>query len=234
MSDKPTFSRRNTLKGLAALATIQIVPRYVIGQGQTPPSEQITRGLIGCGGISGSGAHVGQKGPLLALCDVDSQRLSARNEDAKKRGHEPKLYSDFRELCAQDDIDVVHVCTPPHWHALMAIEAAKQGKDVWCEKPMSRTIGEGLAMVEAMKKHERIFRINTWFRFRGGFYGMGTEVKPIRKAVMHGLLGDGPLTVTVGAHQGFNWKFNWSGKIDQPEEAVPEHFDYDFWLGPAP
>lgn len=234
MSNDSSFSRRKALKGLAALASIQIVPRHVIGQGQTPPSEQITRGIIGCGGISGSSAHVGQKGPLLALCDVDKNHLTNRMNDAKNRGHDPTGYHDFRELCAREDIDVVHVCTPPHWHALMAIEAAKQGKDVWCEKPMSRTIGEGIAMVKAMEKYETIFRINTWFRFRAGFYGMGTDVKPIRKAVMHGLLGDGPLTVTVGGHQGFNWKFNWSGKVDQPEEPVPEHFDYDFWLGPAP
>lgn len=232
---QPVFTRRKTLKGLAALATIQIVPSHVIGaRGKRPPSEQITRGIIGCGGISGSGAHVGQKGPLLALCDVDKQRLAGRTADAKKRGHDPKGYHDFRELCARDDIDVVHICTPPHWHALQAIEAAKQGKDVWCEKPMSRTIGEGIAMVKAMREHKTIFRINTWFRFKDGFYGMGIPVAPIRKAVMHGLLGDGPLTVTVGGNQGFNWKFGWSGRIDQPEEKIPAHFDYNFWLGPAP
>ncbi len=234
MNTQHSLTRRKALKGLAALATIQIVPRHVLGKGQTPPSEQLTRGIIGCGGISGSGAHVGQKGPLLALCDVDKQHLASRTADAKKRGHDPKGYHDFRELCARDDLDIIHICTPPHWHALMAIEAAKQGKDVWCEKPMSRTIGEGIAMVKAMQKHKRIFRINTWFRFKDGFYGMGTPVKPIRKAVLHGLLGDGPLTVTVGRNQGFNWKFGWSGKINQPEEKVPAHFDYDFWLGPAP
>ena len=236
MSTRPqhSLSRRKALKGMAAFATIQIVPRHVIGKGKKPPSEQLTRGIIGCGGISGSGAHVGQKGPLLALCDVDKQHLASRTADAKKRGHDPKGYHDFRELCARDDLDIIHICTPPHWHALMAIEAAKQGKDVWCEKPMSRTIGEGIAMVKAMKKYDTIFRINTWFRFKDGFYGMGTPVAPIRKAVMHGLLGDGPLTLTVGKNQGFNWKFGWSGKINQPEEKVPAHFDYNFWLGPAP
>ena len=61
-----------------------------------------------------------------------------------------KGYHDFRELIARDDIDIVHVATPPHWHALMAIAAAKAGKDIWCEKPMSRTIGEGVAMVKAV------------------------------------------------------------------------------------
>jgi len=89
-------------------------------------------------------------------------------------------------------------------------------------------------MVKAVQKHKRIFRINTWFRFKDGFYGMGTPVAPIRKAIMHKLLGDGPLTLTVGGHQGFNWKFNWVGRTNAPPEPVPEHFDYDFWLGPAP
>ena len=96
-----SFSRRKTLKGLAALATIQVVPSHVVGaNGKKPPSEQVTRGIIGCGGISGSGAHVGQQGPLLALCDVDKNHLANRTNDAKKRGHDPKGYHDFRELCA--------------------------------------------------------------------------------------------------------------------------------------
>ena len=71
----------------------------------------------------------------------------------------------------------------------MAIAAAKAGKDIWCEKPMSRTIGEGLAMVKAVEKHKRIFRLNTWFRFQGGFYDMRVPVKLLKKAAMHDLLG---------------------------------------------
>ena len=220
------------LKGIAALATIQIVPRNVIGKGVTPPSEELTRCIIGCGGISKS--HLGMPGRLLALADVDSKHLAERMGQAKGKGYKDvQGYSDFREVLARKDIDIVHIATPPHWHAYMAVAAAKAGKDIWCEKPMSRTIGEGRKMVEAVQKHERIFRLNTWFRFRGGFYGMGTTVAPIRKAVMNNMLG-GPLTVTVGAHQGFGWKFGWSGKIGLEEQPVPAHFDYDFWLGPAP
>ena len=198
-----TISRRKALKGLAALATIQIVPRHVLGgPGHTPPSEVLTRGIIGCGGISSS--HLNMPGKLLALCDVDSKHLKARTAQAAKRGSKDvKGYHDFRELIARDDIDIVHVATPPHWHALMAIAAAKAGKDIWCEKPMSRTIGEGVAMVKEVHKHERIFRLNTWFRFKSGFYGMGMPVAPIKQAVKAGLFG-WPLTVTVGATTGFN------------------------------
>lgn len=232
MNTTYSSNRRKMLKGIAAMATIQIVPRNVIGKGVTPPSEELTRCIIGCGGISRS--HLGMPGRLLALADVDSKHLADRMGQAKGKGYKDvQGYSDFREVLARKDIDIVHIATPPHWHAYMAVAAAKAGKDIWCEKPMSRTIGEGRKMVEAVQKHERIFRLNTWFRFRGGFYGMGTTVAPIRKAVMNDMLG-GPLTVTVGAHQGFGWKFGWSGKVGLKEQPVPAHFDYDFWLGPAP
>ena len=98
---------------------------------------------------------------------------------------------------------------------------------------MSRTIGEGIKMVEEVGRYGRIFRLNTWFRFRGQFYGMNTTVKPIKKAVENGLLG-WPLKATISGITGFNWKFNWSGKTDLVPEAVPPELDYDFWLGPAP
>ena len=226
-------TRRDTLKTLAALATIQIVPSRVLGiNGQTPPSEVLTKGIIGCGGISSS--HLTMPGKLLALCDVDSNHLAKRMQDAKAEENGIKGYRDFRELIARDDIDIVHVATPPHWHAYMAIAAAKAGKDIWCEKPMSRTIGEGVRMIKEVEKHQRIFRLNTWFRFQGGFYGMRAPVQMIKKAVMNDLFG-WPLKITVSAATGFDWKLGiWAGKPGLPPEPVPPELDYDMWLGPAP
>jgi myo-inositol 2-dehydrogenase/D-chiro-inositol 1-dehydrogenase len=225
-------TRRQMLKGIAALATIQIVPSRVLGlNGQTAPSNEITKAIIGCGGISAS--HLNMPGKLLALCDVDKKHLENRMKQVDAEANGIKGYHDFREILKRPDIDIVHVATPPHWHGLMSIEAAKAGKDVWCEKPMTRTIGEGLAVIKAVEKHERMFRLNTWFRFKDNFYGMGTPVKQIKKAAMHGLLG-WPLKVTVSGVTGFDWKFQWSGRTDLKEEPIPEHFDYDFWLGPAP
>jgi predicted dehydrogenase len=137
-------------------------------------------------------------------------------------------------VIARKDIDIVHIPTPPHWHALISIAAAKAGKDIWCEKPMSRTIAEGEAVKKAIAKHKRIFRLNTWFRFEGVFYGMRTQVKPIKKAVQAGMLG-WPLKVTVGGPTGFDWKQNaWCGRTDLVPQPVPPELDYDFWLGPAP
>jgi predicted dehydrogenase len=114
----------------------------------------------------------------------------------------------------------------------MSVMAAQAGKDVWCEKPMTRTIGEGKRVVEAMEQYGRMFRLNTWFRFKDNFYGLGTEVKPLKKAVDSGILG-WPLKVTISGVTGFNWKFYWVGKTDLDPMPVPQELDYDMWLGPA-
>ena len=137
-------------------------------------------------------------------------------------------------MCSSDlEVDIVHIATPPHWHGIMAIEAAKAGKDIWCEKPMTRTIGEGKRVVEAVQQYKRMFRLNTWFRFEDNFYGMNTTVKPIKKLVASGLLG-WPLTVTVSKTTGFDWKFYWVGKTKLDIQPIPEELDYERWLGPAP
>ena len=225
------MNRRKFLKStLAAAGAFSIVPRHVLGgTGYLPPSDQLTKAVIGVGGM-GRG-HLNYPGSkLLAVCDVDTEHLQRAQEIA---GPGVDGYTDFREVLARDDIDIVHIPTPPHWHALISIAAAEAGKDIWCEKPMTRTIGEGQKVVEAVQRHGRIFRINTWFRFRSDFYGFGTDVAPIKKLVQSGMLG-WPLRVTIGATTGFTWKFYWSGRTDLAPEWVPEQLDYDFWLGPAP
>lgn len=214
------------------MATINLVPRYVLGgAGFTPPSETLTRAVIGVGGMGmGHVKGINTKCRLLAVCDLDQKHLA----DAVKAGGEGvKGYKDFREVLARKDIDIVHIPTPPHWHALISIAAAKAGKDIWSEKPMTRTIGEGEAVVAAVKKYKRIYRLNTWFRFTDNFYGMGTPVKPIKKIVENGLLG-WPIKATLNASTGFDWKFYWVGRTDLTPQPIPAELDYDFWLGPAP
>ena len=98
---------------------------------------------------------------------------------------------------------------------------------------MTRTIGEGKKVVEAVKQYGRMFRLNTWFRFSDNFYGMNSTVKPIKKLVESGLLG-WPLTVTVSKTTGFDWKFYWVGKTQMETQPVPAELDYERWLGPAP
>jgi len=225
------ISRRRFLgRSLAGAASFTIVPRHVLGgAGHTPPSEQLTKAIVGVGGM-GRG-HIKYGGAkLLAVCDVDEAHLQMA---LKVAGKGVKGYKDFREVLARTDIDIVHVPTPPHWHGLISIAAAEAGKDIWCEKPMTRTIGEGKKLVEAVQRNGRIFRINTWFRFQGGFYGFGTTVNPIKKLVNSGMLG-WPLKATISGVTGFNWKFHWSGKTNLKPEPVPARLDYDLWLGPAP
>ena len=233
MNKRHLFTRRSFLKtSIASLATISIVPRHVLGgPGQTPPSEILTRAVIGTGGMGmGHVKSINTAAKLLAVCDVDAQHLE---QALKGAGPDVKGYRDFREVIARKDIDIIHIPTPPHWHALMAIAAAQAGKDIWCEKPMSRTIAEGEAVVAAIKKYKRIFRLNTWFRFKDGFYGLGTTVKPIKKVMDSKMLG-WPLKVTLNAATGFDWKFNWVGRTDLVEQPIPPQLDYDMWLGPAP
>ena len=223
-------SRRKFLRTTAAIAAgVTIIPRQVLGRGFIAPSDQLTKGIIGLGGM-GRG-HIGLAGTrVVALCDVDQTHLAAA---AKMVGSGVKTMLDYHELIAMPEVDIVHIATPPHWHGIMSIEAAKAGKDIWCEKPMTRTIGEGKRVVEAVKQHGRMFRLNTWFRFQDEFYGMKTTVKPIKKLVESGMLG-WPLTVTVSKHTGFDWKFYWVGKTGLEAQPVPQTLDYDRWLGPAP
>ncbi|MBM3444810.1 MAG: Gfo/Idh/MocA family oxidoreductase [Bacteroidetes bacterium] len=222
--------RRSFIKLTAATAAgFMIVPRHVLGRGHIPPSDQLTKGIIGVGGMGRD--HIPYAGTrVVAMCDVDSKHLS---EAANMVPEKIKLFHDYKELIALPEVDIVHIATPPHWHGIMAIEAARAGKDIWCEKPMTRTIGEGKRVVEAVKQNGRMFRLNTWFRFEDRFYGMNTSVRPIKKLVDAGLLG-WPLTVTVSKHTGFDWKFYWVGKTQLEPQPVPQELDYERWLGPAP
>jgi predicted dehydrogenase len=228
---KTKISRRDFLRAAAATAAFTIVPRHVLGgPGFTPPSEQLTRAIIGCGSISGSHLPM-TDGRLLALCDPDSQRLANRMQ---KQPPEVKGCHDFREILARPDIDIVHICTPPHWHSLMTVMAAEAGKDIWCEKPMARTIGEIIRSRDVVSHRQRIFRINTWFRFTSSLYGFGTPAAPLRKIVANGLLG-WPVKAIIGAHTGFDWKLGgWSGHTNLEPQPIPPNLDYNLWLGPAP
>lgn len=230
MKNEQNKSRRNFIKGsLLALGGITIVPRHVLGKGYLAPSDYLTKGVIGVGGMGrGHFEYAGTK--TVAICDVDTRHIQ-KSLDTLGKG--VKTFEDYRELIRLPEVDIVHIATPPHWHGIMSVDAAREGKDIWCEKPMTRTIGEGKKVVEAIKAHGNIFRLNTWFRFDANFYGMNTEVKNIKKLVDSGMLG-WPLKVTVGKLTGFDWKFYWVGRTNLQPETPPKELNYDQWLGPAP
>ena len=144
-------TRRNFLKTLSGMALLTVVPRHVLGGPKhVAPSDQLTKGIIGVGGIGKSSYHFTstKECRLVAVCDVDSKHLQSALDLGKKRFNETlQSYRDFRRLIADPNVDIVHIATPPHWHGIMAVEAAKAGKDIWCEKPMTRTIGDGKRVV---------------------------------------------------------------------------------------
>lgn len=229
--------RRAFIRQAALAAGFTIVPRHVLGRGFIPPSETLNHVIVGCGGISKmhssprmTGAH-----RIVAVCDVDANRAQTKHDEVSKAGGgTPIIAKDFRDVIALPDADVVHVCTPPHWHGVIAASAARRGKAVWCEKPLTRTIGEGLALRRVVEQTGVPFRVNTWFRLnRTNYYGVG-PAREIRRVVASGVLG-GPLTVRLAPVGGIQWKVNlWTGKPDLKPEPVPAHLDWDLYCGPSP
>ncbi|MGD0897945.1 MAG: Gfo/Idh/MocA family oxidoreductase [Thermoguttaceae bacterium] len=208
------ISRRHFLQGAAAgVAAVTIVPRNVLGQGKTPPSEEFGGALIGCGGRGGG--TFGCLGPgvkMLAKCDVKF----------KDTADDKTIYTDFRKLLERKDIHVVAIATHPGWHALISIAAMEAGKDVVCEKPMCRFIAEGRAVWEAQNRFGRIFQIER----KGGY-------KPdlLRKIFESGLVKNcGSVVVQRG---GLKVK-QWSGMVKYPVAPVPANLDWDLYCGPAP
>ena len=166
------ISRRKFLGTAAAGVALATVPDWFAtrAEARSPrrrtfgPNDQINVGVIGPGGSKGgyrmglndAKAAAGQPGvKVIAACDVDQQHL---NEAADTFGPECKKYHDFRDLLARKDIDAVVIGTPDHWHSYICIAAMKAGKDVYCEKPHSLTIGEGRAVCQAARRYRRVFQ----------------------------------------------------------------------------
>jgi len=218
----PISRREFFCRTVAAAATVAIVPRHVLGgPGQKPPSEKITRAVIGTGSM-GMGHVTSYSDGTLAVCDVDKNHLA---NALRKAGGDCRGYEDFREVLERKDIDTVHIPTPPHWHALICIAAAQAGKDIYCEKPATRFIREGTAVIAAVKRYGRVIQYNTYGR--GGW-------ERHKKLIASGLLGT-PVTVRLNPSTGYGWKVReWSGRTDLRPQPVPSELNYDMWLGPAP
>lgn len=216
-------TRRHFLTGTtAALAAPFVLPASRLFAADTP-GRSIRLGHIGVGG-QGSGLlqnFLGVKGATsVAIADP----FKARRETAGKRvlasqGHEPKLYSDFRELLADKSIDAVIIATADHWHVPIGLEAVRAGKDVYIEKPLGYTLNQNRSMLEACQKENRIFQYGTQQRSQE-ILKRGIEL------VLNGYIGD-LQRIEVWAPSG-----NGGGSLE--EIPVPDGLDYDLYLGPAP
>ncbi len=239
----PAVRRRTVLKAaLAAVASPSLVPSLVLGG--HAPSNRINVGFLGAGNQS----RVELPSMLrlddvqvVAICDVNKGSYGyARPEHflgrdpvceqanafyAKKLGvgtyNGCAAYADFRDVLARNDVDAVMIVTPDHWHAIMTVMAAEAGKDIYCQKPMTLTVDEGHAMIDAVRRHGRVFQTGSQYRSHAA-------VRRVCELVRNGRVGQVRRVVSfvpgapVGPGPGW--------------EPAPVHdgFDYDLWLGPAP
>jgi predicted dehydrogenase len=228
------LSRRQFLGAAAAVAAPTIVPASVFGKpGRPAPADRINMALIGCGGQGNSDMdrHMSLEDvQITALCDVDAGKLEGAKKKveahyAKKKESDFKgvfTTKDFRELCARKDVDAVIVATPDHWHYLAALEAVRNKKDVYGEKPITHTYAEAKHLVEEVKKNKVIWQTGSQQRSEFTFH-RGAEL------VRNGVLGK-IKEVEVGLPQGRSGHKASDAVITEP----PANVDYDLWCGPAP
>ena len=232
MADKINNDRREFLKtaGKTAAGLIgfpYIVRSSALGKANTiAPSNRIVMGCIGVGSM-GTGDMKGfltkPEVQIVAVCDVDkNHRIRATQLVNDRYGNKDCLdYNDFREVIARDDIDAIMTATPDQWHAIVGVEAARAGKDIHSQKPLAYTISEGRAIVDAVNKYGIVWQTGSQQRSERNFRYACELVRNGRIGKVH--------TVKVGLPNKSNIR-----DLGTALAPVPEGFDYDMWLGPAP
>lgn len=222
-------SRRDFLKrslGVAAIGWMPVIAPFPI-RGRWAPSERIGFAFVGVGGMGQADIDrvlaLGPAARITALCDVDRAHLRAATIKVNRAQKDDACFGsgDFRDVVTRADVDAVVIATPDHWHALPAILAARSKKDVYVEKPLTLTVGEGRALVDAVRANERIGQTGTQQRSEKNFRRACAAVRSGR----------------IGALDKFEIQIPANNKFAAAawaEEPVPEGFDYEFWLGPAP
>ncbi len=223
------MTRRDLLKATGGAAVVAGLGADVLPASaeaaparRVPPSEKIVLGFIGVAG-RGSG-HLDRFGKqpdveIGAVCDVYQTHL---DRAVAKTGGRAKGHHDFRNLLEQKDLDAVVVATPPHWHAIISVLACQAGKDVYCEKPLSRFPGEIRAMIQAAKDNKRVTQDGTQVHATENYHRCVDVVRS-------GVLGQ------ITAVRNFcTMNDDSEGLGNPPDSAPPPGLDWDLWLGPAP
>ncbi|MHC4754734.1 MAG: Gfo/Idh/MocA family protein [Planctomycetota bacterium] len=229
------ITRRGFLKkagvGTAGILTFPwFVRASALGKsGSIAASNRITIGMIGVGG-HGTGVNLRNflaqpDARVLAVCDVDTQRRNRARDmvNAQYENQDCASYNDFREILSRSDIDAVMISTPDHWHVPISVAAARAGKDICCEKP-TLTINEGKVLCEVIRRYGRVFQMSTEDRSLYVYHRMAELVRNGRIGKLQ--------TIRVGLPGG--WNVKGKGRSANKPEPVPEGFDYEMWLGPAP
>ena len=225
-SRKKFLLQSSALLGGGLLASAVDNQVFAIFNNRIMPSDQLNVGVIGVNGMGWSDASSAIKIPgvnLVAICDIDKSVIQNRLNELTKKNIDIsriKIYSDYRKLLEQKDIDIVIIGTPDHWHALMMIEAVQAGKDVYVEKPVGNSIIECRTMVAAQQRYNKVVQGGQWQRSQQHF-------KDAVSFVHSGQLGN-IRTVKVWCYQG--WM---RPQPIVPDSAPPEGVDYKQWLGPA-
>ncbi|HOX38059.1 MAG TPA: Gfo/Idh/MocA family oxidoreductase [Candidatus Brocadiia bacterium] len=217
---------RRAFAGGAAIAMPTIVPASVFGA--NAPSNRITMGCIGVGrmGMGDMRSFLGFKEiRIVSVCDVDSNRAKTAQgvvdlayAMSKGSGKGCDATGDFREITSRTDIDSVMICTPDHWHVIPAIAAAKSGKDIFLQKPMSLTIAEGRALSDTCRRYGVVLQVGSQQRSDSRAHRACELVRNGRIGKVH------TVRVATGADPATGLR---------PTMPVPENLDYDMWLGPA-
>ena len=244
-TDNPAnrVTRRGFIGQAASVVTAPwiVSPSALGAAGAAAPSNRITVGLIGrgCMGQGHLSRLVGDRDvQVLAVCDVDRTRCQEGKEvvDANYAVSQPggkysgcAAYNDYRELLARKDIDAVVIATPDHWHTPVSIDAAKAGKDVYCEKPVSMTLQQGRRLVEAVRAHKRVFQNGSQYRSMATLNAAVAFIRAgglgkIKSVFTHWCWVDVP---TIGRS-----RIPLNPAL--PEEPVPAGLDWNLWVGPAP
>ena len=210
--------------GLPVWYAEEILSRQLSAQETKPAAanDKLVFGAIGIGSPKSRGLHVVKNDLLkpfsstecVAVCDVDR----SHRDRASKELNNAKQYEDFRELLDRKDINAVVIATPDHWHALVAIDAMRKGKDVYCEKPLALTIAESRAIAKVSKQTGKVLQVGSQQR-------SGKNFRLAAELVRNGRIGK---VKTIETRIGGNPK---SPAI--PVAAVPEGLNWDFWLGPT-
>ena len=218
------ITRRRFLQGAAAATALAAFPSFgaEIVHGKT---RRV--GLIGAGWYGKSDLwRLVQVAPveIVSICDPDKHMLAEAVQIAQQRqksGKAPRTYGDYREMLKEKDLDIVLVGSQDHWHALHAIAAIESGVDVYLQKPISRDVREGEAILDAARKHKRVVQVGTQRKSTPHLI----EVK--KQVVEAGLLGK------IG-HVDLCCYYHMRANGNPPVEPVPDFLDYEMWTGPAP
>jgi predicted dehydrogenase len=212
--------RRDFLKTAGAALTTSIYTGRMKGA-----NDRIAAAFIGIGVMGSENLQVAMDQPgvqVAAVCDVYQPHLERAAAIARRKGHQPKEVKDFREILADRSIDVVCISTPDHWHPYITVEACKNGKDVYVEKPACVAVDEGKVMVDAARKFNRVVQAGTWQR-------SGVHFQKACEIVRSGQLGKISFVRS--------WIYSnqpQSGIGNPPDAKPPLGLDWDLWLGPAP